>query len=177
MGPVRRNHCQIRRAKTGPADGYSTVIGQLEIASTQSAQELERQPPNAKSTGETMPSTPKIESEDTLPATIECGLRRSQHERRRPSRFRDYVVLKTLFLSDSFQRLGQVETVLIKLVFFVFFVCPFFKRGRVLHNYVSHASLHQHVITILSHRPLYTLHFVAERHAYAKRARGRSPIA
>ena len=76
-----------------------------------------------------MPSTPKIESEDTLPATIECGLRRSQHERRRPSRFRDYVVLKTLFLSDSFQRLGQVETVLIKLVFFVFLFARFLKEG------------------------------------------------
>ena len=36
-----------------------------------------------------MPNTPGIESEDTLPATIECGLRRSQSERRRPSRFRD----------------------------------------------------------------------------------------
>ena len=45
-----------------------------------------------------MPSTPGIESEDTLPATIECGPRRSQRERRRPSRLRDYVVLKTLFL-------------------------------------------------------------------------------
>ena len=34
----------------------------------------------------------------------------------------------------------------------------FFKRGRVLHNYVSHASLHQPVITILTHGPLHTLH-------------------
>ena len=95
MGPVRRKHCQIRRAKTDPADGYGTAMDQLEIASTQSAQELKRQPPNAESTAETMPSTPGIESEDTLPATIECGLRRSQRERRR---FREYVVLKTLFL-------------------------------------------------------------------------------
>ena len=31
-----------------------------------------------------MPNTPGIESEDTLPATIECGLRQSQSERRRP---------------------------------------------------------------------------------------------
>ena len=94
MGPVRRNHCQIRRAKTDPADGYSTVIDHLEIASTHSAQELDRQPPSPESTAETMPSTPGIESEDTLPATVECGPRRSQGERRRPSRFRDYVALK-----------------------------------------------------------------------------------
>ena len=31
-----------------------------------------------------MPSTPGIESEDTLPATIECGPRRSQRKRRPP---------------------------------------------------------------------------------------------
>lgn len=56
IGPVRHNHCQIRRAKAEPADGYSTVMDQLEIASTHSEQEQERQPPNADSTGETMPS-------------------------------------------------------------------------------------------------------------------------
>jgi len=89
MGQVRRNHCQIRRAKAESADGYSTVMDQLEIASTYSEQEQERQPPNAVSTGEIMPSTPGIESEDMLPATIECGPRRSQSQRRRPSRFRD----------------------------------------------------------------------------------------
>ena len=78
MEPVRRNHCQIRRAKAEPADGYSAVMYQLKIASTYSEQEQERQPPNADSTGETMPSTPGIESEDTLAATIGCGPRRSQ---------------------------------------------------------------------------------------------------
>ena len=64
-------------------------MDQLEIASTYSEQEQERQPPNAVSIGETMPSTPGIESEDTLPPTIECGPRRSQIQRRRPSRLRD----------------------------------------------------------------------------------------
>ena len=97
------------------------------------------------------------------PATIECGPRQSQRERRRPSRFRDYVTYKTV-LFCSVQRLRQIETVLIELVFFVFycFFCflVFFKRGRVLHNYASRASLNQHVITILSHGPLYTLHLV-----------------
>ena len=88
MGQVRRNHCQIRRAKAESANGYSTVMDQLEIASTYSEQEQERQPPNAVSTGETMPSTAGIESEDTLPATIEFGPRRSQSQRRRPSRLR-----------------------------------------------------------------------------------------
>ena len=56
IGPVHHNHCQIRRAKAEPAGGYSTVMDQLEIASTHSEQEQERQPPNADSTGETMPS-------------------------------------------------------------------------------------------------------------------------
>ena len=88
MELVRRNHCQIRRAKAEPADGYSAVMYQLKIASTYSEQEQERQPPNADSTGETMPSTPGIESEDKLAATIGCGPRRSQRERRLPSRFR-----------------------------------------------------------------------------------------
>ena len=64
MGLVRRNHCQIRTVKAEPADGYSTVMDQLEIASTHSQDEQERQSPNADSTGETMPSTPGIESED-----------------------------------------------------------------------------------------------------------------
>ena len=64
-------------------------MDQLEIASTYSEQEQERQPPNAVSTGESMPSTPGIASEDTLPVMIECGPRRSQSQRRRPSRFRD----------------------------------------------------------------------------------------
>ena len=91
MGPIRRNHCQIRTAKEEPADGYTTVMDQLEIASTHSEQAQERQPPNADSTGETMPSTPGIESEDQLPATIECGPCRSQCEHRLPSRFRDYI--------------------------------------------------------------------------------------
>ena len=61
MGPVRRHRCQIRRVKAEPADGYSIVIDQLEIASTHSEQEQEIQPPNADSTRETMPSTPGIE--------------------------------------------------------------------------------------------------------------------
>ena len=32
MEPVRRNHCQIRRAKAELADGYSAVMYQLKIA-------------------------------------------------------------------------------------------------------------------------------------------------
>ena len=64
MGLVHRNHCQIRTVKAEPADGYSTVMDQLEIASTHSQDAQERQSPNADSTGETMPSTPGIESED-----------------------------------------------------------------------------------------------------------------
>ena len=64
MGLVCHNHCQIRTAKAEPADGYSTVMDQLEIASAHSEEAQERQSPNADSTGETMPSTPGIESED-----------------------------------------------------------------------------------------------------------------
>ena len=74
-----------------------------------------------------MPSTPGIESEDTLSAMIECGPPRSQRERGRPSRFRDNV--KQLFVSISFQGLRQVETVLKALVFFAFFFL-FLLEGR-----------------------------------------------
>ena len=42
MGQVHRNHCQIRRAKADSADGYSTVMDHLEIASTYSEQEQGR---------------------------------------------------------------------------------------------------------------------------------------
>ena len=42
VGPVRRNHWQIRRAKAESADGYSTVMDQLQIKSTHSEQDQER---------------------------------------------------------------------------------------------------------------------------------------
>ena len=131
------------------ASWYSTVMDQLESASTQSEQEQKRQPPNADSTEETMPTcndrmwTTPI----TTWAQTAFKIQRLRHVQ-----------------NCSVQRLRQIETVLIELVFFVFycFFCflVFFKRGRVLHNYASRASLNQHVITILSHGPLYTLHLV-----------------
>ena len=125
MGPVRYNHCQIRRAKAEQANGYSTVKDQLEIASTHSEQDQERQPPNVDSTGETMPSIPRIESEDTLPATknvdhanhnvsADCSYRTC---------FRDYVKSRLFNRTSSFVFL-----------LLVFGLRVFFKRGRVLHK-------------------------------------------
>ena len=108
MGPVRHNHCQIRRAKAEAAHGYSAMMDQLEIASKYSEQEQERQPPNADSTGETMPSTPGMELEDTLPATIGCGPRRSQRERRLPSRFMQR--LKSHSTTIQYRQLRRLTT-------------------------------------------------------------------
>ena len=126
MGPVFHNHCQIRRAKAEPADGYSTVTDQLEIASTHLEQDQERQPPNVDSTGEIMPSTPRIESEDMLPATIERGPRRSQRERRLPSRFRDYVLIELVSETTS-SRDCLIGLVLFSFSFACFwFACFFF---------------------------------------------------
>ena len=163
MGPVRCNHCQIRRAKTDPADGYSTVMDQLEIASTQSAQELERQPPSPQSTGETF----------------------AQHTRIRIGRHgtcndRVWTAPITTWAQTAFkiQRLRRVKnTVLIGLVSatrssrdyfnrsiflsFFLFAC-FLKEGGcyITMYHMLRCTKHQHVINILSHRPLYTLHFV-----------------
>ena len=77
---IRNFGAQSRTAKVNPKKGVVPLCWQQAY----SEQEQEREPPNADSTGEAMPNTPGIESEDTLPATIECGLRRSQSERRRP---------------------------------------------------------------------------------------------
>ena len=69
-----------------------------------------------------MPSTPGIESEDTLSATIECGPPRSQRNVSADSlKIQRQRHVKQLFLSISFQGLRQVETVLKALVFFAFF--------------------------------------------------------
>ena len=50
MEPVRRNHCQIRRAKAEPADGYSAVMYQLKIASMYSEQNTRNRRNNAEHT-------------------------------------------------------------------------------------------------------------------------------
>ena len=78
-----------------------------------------------------------LQDSETMPRKKNCSYR---------TRFRDSIKSRLFLNRTSF-------------LFFAFFCLFFFlKRGRVLHNYVSHASLHQRVITILLHRPLYTLH-------------------
>ena len=46
MGPVWRNHVQTRGARTEPAERKTIEMDQLEVASTHSEQEQERQPAN-----------------------------------------------------------------------------------------------------------------------------------
>ena len=101
MGPVRQNHVQIRGARTEPAERKTIEMDQLEVASTHSEQEQERQP--AKPDQMELQSGPSradecrlcrshTESESAAPGADECGLRRSQRIRKLPSRFKDYVM-------------------------------------------------------------------------------------
>ena len=63
MGPIRRNHAQIRGARTEPAERTIIEKDQLEIASTHSEQEQENQPANPQ----------HMELESLLPRADECG--------------------------------------------------------------------------------------------------------
>ena len=108
MGPVRRNHVQIRGARTEPAERKTIEMDQLEVASTHSEQEQERQPANPSTHSEEeqegQPVNPEqmelqsglrrshTELESPPPRADECGLRRSQRIRKLPSRFKDYVM-------------------------------------------------------------------------------------
>ena len=162
MGPVRRNHCQIRRAKA-----VSWWIQHSDGPAWNRIYALRAR------TGET---------------TTKCWLNRRNNAQHNQNRIRRHVTcndrmwtaLITTWAQTAFkiQRLRHVKTTaLIELVsettsrwdcfnrtsflcflFACFLFAVFFHRGRLLHNYVSHALLHQHVITILPHGPLYTLH-------------------
>jgi len=70
MGPVRRNHAQIREARTEPAKRQIIGMDQPEIAPTHAEQEQERQPANPE----------QMELESALPRADECGLRRPHME-------------------------------------------------------------------------------------------------
>ena len=101
MGPVRRNHAQIREVRTEPAERQIIGMDQLEIVSTHSEQDQERQPADpeqmelesALSQAEEFGlRRPHMELESAPPQADECGLHRSQWIRKRPSRFKDYVM-------------------------------------------------------------------------------------
>ena len=70
MGPVRRTYAQIRGAKTEPAERNIIEMDQLEIASTHSEQEQERQPANPE----------QMELESAIPRAAQCGLHPSHTE-------------------------------------------------------------------------------------------------
>ena len=101
LGPVRRNHAKIQEARTEPAERQIIGMDQLEIASTHSEQEQERQPadpehmelesalPRAKECGL---RRPHMEQESAPPRADDYALRRSQRIRKRLSRFKDYVM-------------------------------------------------------------------------------------
>ena len=101
VGPVRRNHVQIRGARTEPAERKAIEMDQLEVASRHSEQEQERQPANPEQmelqsgpsrADECALRRSHKELESAAPRADECGLRRSQRIRKLPSRFRDYVM-------------------------------------------------------------------------------------
>ena len=69
MGPVRRNHAQIREAKAEPVDSYDVKLDRFETLSIPSE------------SGQTEETDPLLEQEPTPPP------RRSRRERRLPSRF------------------------------------------------------------------------------------------
>ena len=83
MGSVQRNHAQIREARTEPAERQTIGMDQLEIVSTHSEPEQERQPADPE----------QMELESAPPQADECRLCCSQRMRKRPSRFKDYVIL------------------------------------------------------------------------------------
>jgi len=101
VGSGRRNHAQIREARTEPAERQIIGMDQLDIAYTHSEQAQERQPadPEHMELESALPRAeecglrrPHMEQESAPPRADECGLRRSQRIRKRPLRFKDYVM-------------------------------------------------------------------------------------
>ena len=101
VGPVRRNYVQIQGARTEPAERKTIEMDQLEVASTHSEQEQERQPANPDQMElQSGPSRADecglrrshTELESAAPRADECGLRRLQRIRKLPSGFKDYVM-------------------------------------------------------------------------------------
>ena len=95
MGPVRRNHTQIREAKVEPPDScdrFETAPIPSESGPTEQIDE-------------TTPTT-LVESE-RAPLTEPAAPRRSTTERRLPARFQDYVMQRTVQhrLPEAHQRL------------------------------------------------------------------------
>ena len=82
MGSVRRNHVQKREARTEPAERQTIRMDQLEIVSTHSEPEQERQPADPE----------QMELESAPPQADECRLCRSQRICKRSSGFKDYVM-------------------------------------------------------------------------------------
>ena len=87
--------------RSEPAERKIIEMDQLEIASTHSEQEQERQPANpeqmelesATSRADECGLQPAhMELESATPRSDDCGLRRSQRIRKLPSRFKDYVM-------------------------------------------------------------------------------------
>ena len=84
-----------------PAERQTIGMDQLEIVSTHSELKEERQPANPDQmelesvllqAEECRLRCPHMELESAPPQADECGLRRSQRIRKRPSRFKDYVM-------------------------------------------------------------------------------------
>ena len=83
MGPVRRNHAQIRVAKTEPVDNYNERLNKFETVS------LHSESGPTEPIDQTTPSAPMEPERTPLEQPVP---RRSTRERRLPSRFNDYVM-------------------------------------------------------------------------------------
>ena len=88
-------------ARTEPAERKTIEMDKLEVVSTQSKQEQERQPANPEQMElQSGPSRAdecglrrsQTELKSAAPRADECGLRRSQRIRKLSSRFKDYVM-------------------------------------------------------------------------------------
>ena len=88
-------------ARTEPAERKTIEMDKLEVVSTQSKQEQERQPANPdqmelksgpSQADECGPRRSHTESESAAPRAGKGGLRRSQRISKLPSRFKDYIM-------------------------------------------------------------------------------------
>ena len=113
LGPIRRNHSQIRKAQTKPVHHYQAEPANLEIASLPGADDVPTEenqqstPPIAEQNQQTdqtvveqnqqaeqnqQTNQPRSRTLDPEPAQASVTLRRSTRHRNMPSRFKDYVM-------------------------------------------------------------------------------------
>lgn len=147
MGLVRQNHSQIRGTKAEPADSHDAMMDQLEISSILSEENEENQPQLANNewAGVTVSTSPQGILESTLPEAMQCRrrLRFSQRERRRPSRFKDFVMSRLKGRGTIRFKGKKLPNLLYTLDFYLSF---FFQNEEGVTQLCNqHLAPHQHV--------------------------------